>query len=164
MDQDYFRSQLHYDSETGEFKRIATSGNRSKIGEVLGFFDKQGYVIVKIKGRCYKAHRLAFLYMTGSFPCGDVDHINCVKSDNRWANLRIVDRSANMCNRGITSKNKSGFKGVSWCKKSKKWHAQIAVNRKKFNLGYYENIDMAAFAYRHAGNALHGDFFRDMNE
>ncbi|MGK6932818.1 HNH endonuclease [Escherichia coli] len=74
--------------------------------------------------------------MNGSLPKSDIDHINLVRDDNRIANLRLATRSQNIQNVNKKANNKSGYKGVSWDKKSRKWRAQIVINKRKVNLGF----------------------------
>lgn len=79
---------LTYDPETGVFIWRGWRSGSAVAGSVAGSLHSDGYVCIKI-GRClYRAHRLAFLYMTGSRPIGQVDHINMNRADNRWCNLR----------------------------------------------------------------------------
>lgn len=88
----------------------------------------------------------------------DTDHINGNKLDNRRSNLRIASRSQNLMNRGKTSNNKSGFKGVCWNKYRQKWHAQITKPDKKKHLGYFTDKNEAAKAYNKASLKYHGEF------
>ena len=69
----------------------------------------------------------------------EIDHINRNILDNRKSNLRFVTHSKNMRNAKIQSNNKSGIKGVHWCKEIKKWQALIGINNKQINLGYFIN-------------------------
>jgi hypothetical protein len=78
----------------------------------------------------------------------DVDHINHNKLDNRKENLRVVSRSQNCMNRkGPDRDNTSGYRGVTWSKKAKKWQAQLAITH---FIGYFENREEAAAAARKA--------------
>jgi hypothetical protein len=88
----------------------------------------------------------------------ETDHKNGVKTDNRKANLRVCDRPNNMANTNLCRRNKSGFKGVSWEQKKKKWYASIRVNGKTKYLGRYLNILDAANAYKKASLEHHGEF------
>lgn len=136
---------LDYNPITGVFKsRINTQ--RWKIGYVIGSPRRDGYCSVMIHGKNYLMHRLAFLYMEGSLPTGIVDHINGVRNDNRWENLRHADYTLNSRNSGISSNNTSGIVGVSWHKKAKKWQAFVSVDSKPIYLGLFDSIEAAQIA------------------
>lgn len=57
-----------------------------------GSYDKDGYLVYKIKGKQIKAHRLVWFLCNKEFPKGEIDHINRIRDDNRIENLRIADR------------------------------------------------------------------------
>ena len=88
MNQESLKSVLSYDPETGEFTWRVSPSRNVKAGMKAGSFNSQGYRQIQVMGRVYKAHRLAFLYMTGLFPEFTGSHKNGVPSDNRWDNLR----------------------------------------------------------------------------
>lgn len=77
-----------------------------------GSFDKDGYLIFKIKGMPYKAHRLVFAYFNGRFPHGEIDHINRNRSDNRIENLRECTRQQNIENTTRIPNPKTGVIGI----------------------------------------------------
>lgn len=156
--QEQLKAFLHYEPETGVFHRHKTYTGKP-MWEEVGREDG-GYIRIYLNGKCYKAHRLAWLYMTGAFPPEDTDHANGVKTDNRFANLRPASRGQNMMNIGVKKHNTSGYKGVSYYKKTGKWKAQIQVNKKKLGLGYFDDIREAAEAYIFAALELHGDYTR----
>jgi hypothetical protein len=83
-----------------------------------------GYIVYKLDGKSFKAHRLAFVLMTGDFPRGEVDHINRVRHDNRWLNLRDVTQSENQLNAVVSANNTSGHIGISHIPNGK-WKAQF---------------------------------------
>lgn len=89
-----------------------------------------------------------------------VDHINCNGLDNRKSNLRIVTNEQNSYNRGMTSNNKSGYKGVCWHKGMKKWVAQITYKKEKMYLGAFICPTSAWLAYVRAAIKYHGEFAR----
>ena len=103
----------------------------------------EGYVAIKINKKSYKLHRVAWLIYYGEDPQDlEIDHINRDKSDNRVSNLRLVDRSTNCFNTGISKVNTSGTKGVSYCKRDKLWIAKI---RRKC-IGYFRTKEEAITA------------------
>jgi hypothetical protein len=87
-----------------------------------------------------------------------VDHINGDKLDNRKVNLRICTHAQNNQNRKISKLNKSGYNGVSWSIKNKRWVAQIACEKKKIHLGYYKDLIEAAKVFNQAAKKYHGEF------
>ena len=86
------------------------------------------------------------------------DHINGNGLDNRIINLRICTHSQNSINRGAPINNKTGYKGVSYDKKSNKFKAQIRVNKKNITLLTTNNLIDAARAYNQAAQKYHGEF------
>lgn len=143
--QERLRSLLHYDSETGIFTYLQ-DGLHKKKGETAGYVGRNGYRAVKLDAQIYYAHRLAFLYMTGSFPENHVDHINHVRTDNRWCNLRPVTQAENNRNASKRKDNTSGYTGVSLSKGTMKWTASCSINGKRKQLGTFENKEDAAAA------------------
>lgn len=129
--------------------------NRVRIGSVAGAKDKSGYVIIGIKGRLYKAHRLAWLHFYGEWPSFHLDHINGITSDNRIFNLRQCDDFENMQNQGMSTKNKSGYMGVSFDKERCKWQASISVRGKSIGLGRFDCPEDAHRAYLNAKKSMH---------
>lgn len=108
----YVDEWLTYVPVTGKFfwKKDGPTGTR-KAGRECGNSNSHGYKLIKLKGRGYKAHRIAFLIMTGSFP-NIVDHIDRNRSNNVWSNLRNVNAQENCLNRSIDRRNKTGLTGV----------------------------------------------------
>jgi hypothetical protein len=155
------REVLHYNPETGIFTWLISTSNRVRAGDVAGCVHKaSGYLRIKLDGRNYKAHRLAFLFMTGIWAPHQIDHSNLVKTDNRWVNLRMATGSQNSANTCAGANNKSGYKGVSWYKRNHKWLAQIQINGKCIFLGYRDTKDEAAALYAEAAEKYHGEFAR----
>jgi hypothetical protein len=150
---------LHYDPETGLFTRLV---NRAKfrVGEVAGWEESHGYTHIGINKKGYKAHRLAFLYMTGKFPEGDVDHINGKKDDNRWCNLREATRSQNLFNRGAQKNNKLGIKGVTLYQG--KYMASGTSNGKQKYLGCFMTEEEASKAYQEFAKQTQGEFYHSL--
>ena len=89
-----------------------------------------------------------------------VDHRDGDGLNNRRANLRLATCQQNVQNARISKRNTSGLKGVSWRKTNGKWHAQIKVNGRQLNLGYFPTPESAHAAYCKASATLHGEFGR----
>jgi hypothetical protein len=90
-------------------------------------------------------HREILSEMVGEFKVGD--HINRAPLDNRRTNLRPSDALANMCNKNKYKNNTSGFVGVCWNKKLKRWRAVISFNGRRLHLGYFDDPKDASAAY-----------------
>lgn len=147
LTQDYLKQELKYCVETGLFYR---KYNNSNDYTIAGNKDDRGYTHVSIGGKNYLAHRLAWFYMYGEWPDGNLDHVNQVKDDNRISNLRVANQQTNMKNLPKNQFNTSGFNGVSWSKNANKWHAHIGVNGKRKNLGMYSIFEDAVKARQDA--------------
>jgi len=151
---------LNYDPETGVFTWKQPSATWLKIGDVAGGVSTRGYIRIQLGGKKYRCHRLAFLYMTGSFPKGLVDHINRNTGDNRWCNLREVDSSQNQYNKSIQRNNTSGTTGVSWHAVNKKWVAKIRVENRTIYLGTFNTLKEAKDARNSAAKKYHKHYAR----
>ncbi len=149
---------LDYNPETGMFTWIVVPNNTIKLGRVAGKLMPNGYINIRVKKRNYYAHRLAFLWMTGSFPKETVDHVNNRKSDNRWKNLRPASMSENMINVKMRSNNTSGCKGVYWHKGAQKWHARGTKNKTSKSLGLFASLEEASNRFKEWQKNNFGDF------
>ena len=162
---DFVRAILHYDPLTGAF----TWKNRNdlppicwrKTGKPAGTgTDKDGYPCVQIRKKRYPCHRIAWVIMTGEWPSVDIDHRNGIRADNRWENLRAATRRQNLGNMKLRPTNKSGFKGVSWHRPTKKWVAQIRDGGRQRYLGVFHTPEEAHQAYCKAAEVIFGEFAR----
>lgn len=154
--QQRLKELLDYEPTTGIFRWRVHAGCR-KAGDITGCINSSGYLTIKLDGRHYQAHRLAFIWMTGEVP-DFVDHKDKDKTNNRWTNLRPATRQENMFNRSKFKSNKSGFKGVSFYAKTKRWKAQIQKGGVKIHLGYYATAEQASEVYQRNAIELFGDF------
>lgn len=156
--QERLRELLSYCPEAGQFTWIKPTTRRVSVGDKAGTTDAGGYVVIKIDGTLYKAHRLAWLYETGRMPAHFTDHINGIRSDNRICNLREADSTLNAQNtRKARKDNKSSkFLGVSLEKGSGKWIASIATDGKPSKkIGRFSTEAEAAAAYVEAKRSFH---------
>ena len=136
---------LNYDPETGVFTWKIGRPKAPK-GGVAGYLNWKGYWIVCVDRVKYRAHRLAWFYVYGCMPDGQIDHINHEKLDNRISNLRVVSNKVNHRNMGKPSNNTSGVVGVSWFKTRNKWVARIRDGKVYRCLGYFDDFNDAVEA------------------
>ena len=136
------RDLINYDPETGILTWKVRQG-RAQAGQTAGTTRHDGYITIKVNGKKRYAHRLAWYLVTGSWPKGEIDHINHDTSDNRWENLRDVSKAENGFHRaGLQSNNTSGVTGVGWHKRRQKWYAWVRTT----HLGVFDNFDDAVAA------------------
>ncbi len=156
MTRDRLVELLHYNRYTGEFRwRIKKSGIR--YGHIAGYVNNYGYVCIRLDGKRYVAHRLAWMYEYGEFPSMCLDHKNGNPADNRISNLREATVSQN----GANSKSRRyGLKGCHWDKVNKKWVAKLQKNGKSIHLGRFSSEQEAHIAYCSASKLYHGEFAR----
>lgn len=148
------RELLTYHTDDGFFYWNIHRGRRSA-GQKAGHIPHTGYVVIRIDGQDYAAHRLVFLYLLGRLPAHDVDHINGTRDDNRFINLREVTRTVNMQNLRHAYKNsKSGLLGAH-ASPSGRWRATISDDGERVNLGMFDTALAAHLAYVDAKRLLH---------
>lgn len=146
---------LSYDPATGAFTSLINRGP-IKIGQVVGGVNVQGYIQIQIDGIIYYGHRLAWLYMTGEWPKDTIDHINGVRHDNRFENLRDVEPSGNAQNQRRPRKdNETGLLGVSKHSQMDKWVARIKIGSMYQHLGCFDTPEEAHDAYLAAKREHH---------
>lgn len=153
------RELLDYDPETGAFRWRRGRG-KMRAGALAGSLQSAGYSQIYIDGRNYTAHRLAWLYVTGRWPGGEIDHADGDRLNNRFANLRNASRSENNANSRRRYNNRSGYKGVSFFKSAGLFAACIAKDGRRFHLGYFQRAEDAHAAYVAKARELYGEFAR----
>jgi hypothetical protein len=160
LTQERLKELLTYDPATGVFRNRIDRGH-VKAGAVAGnTHSTKRYRYISIDSRRYFAHRLAWLYMTGEWPKDQIDHINCIRDDNSWSNLREATNSQNHANIGKRRDNKTGYKGVFRRKDTGKYSARIRINGVQVHLGHFGTAEEAAAIYAEAANVAFDDFAR----
>ncbi|MBJ9895227.1 HNH endonuclease signature motif containing protein [Burkholderia cenocepacia] len=148
------RELLNYDQATGQFRWREKASHRVEVGDVAGSPDRDGYLKIQIKGKKYLAHRLAWLFMTGAWPAREVDHVNGVRADNRFSNLRAVTRSQNMQNqRRARSNSTTGLIGAN--RQGNGFQSSINIDGTPTYLGYFATPEAAHAAYVDAKRRHH---------
>lgn len=144
------RYLLRYDKKTG---RMYWRQSRQKVQRhaEAGSKNWTGYWRIKVDGVLYLRSRLAYLYVTGSWPPDEIDHINRNRCDDRWCNLRPVTHRQNCQNK---TKASGLSPGVFWHKRDKRFYAQISIAGRKKYLGCFDAAAEAAQAVRAAVESL----------
>lgn len=138
---------LSYNSETGQLYQ-KKKRPKVQVGSVAGCLTPKGYRYIQLLGRKYPAHHIVWMFETGSFPNYFIDHIDRNKSNNRFSNLREVTNKQNCENRLAQKNNKTGYKGVSFNSKLKKYVSQIQHNNINIYLGVFDSAYEAHLAYQ----------------
>lgn len=163
LDPAMIREVFDYDPETGALTWRTLRPTRRRASSLAGSIHPQSsghvYILVGYQGRSYRAHRIAYAWMTGQWPPALIDHIDGDGTNNRWANLRPATHAQNNANKS-KNRSKAGLKGVSWYAARKCFRAQIVVGGRYIFLGYHATPQAAHAAYS-AAAALHfGEFAR----
>jgi hypothetical protein len=156
LTQERLKEFLAYDESTGSFTWIKKKSKKTVIGKQAGYKTPDGHISINFDKKKIYAHRLVYLYLYGSLPAFDIDHINCDPSDNRKCNLREVTNAQNKQNiTKPTKRNKTGFLGVK--KYGNRWQTRLSVNGKCTYVGTFHSPEEAHNAYV-AAKKIHHPF------
>lgn len=159
------RTLLDYSPSTGVFiwkdRGAGIPFKKSIIGKKAGSAHSSGYWSISVNGTKYLAHHLAWVHYYGTRPTSFIDHINLNKRDNRIENLRLATPAQNSANASLRSDNTSGYRGVTFEPRRKKWIAIIGYEGKRKQLGSFSTPEDAAAAYARCAAAAFGEFCPD---
>ena len=146
---------LHYDPDTGVFTWLVDTDRYLCKGKIAGYVQsfkhtKTEYRMIHISGKPYGAHRLVWIYLYGKLPNNEIDHIDGDGLNNAISNLRDVSKGINQKNRKLNSNNSSGYVGIWFVKKTKKWVAELKDKGKKHHIGTFANKQDAIDARKEA--------------
>lgn len=153
---DRLRTLLAYDPSTGFFRWKVRRGGYALPGSVAGSPNSEGYVQIRVDRVLHKAHRLAWLYMTGEWPKDFIDHIDRDPSNNTWSNLRSATNAENVRNQNRRANNSSGVPGVNWNGYS--WTVRVGAAMQRIYIGRFKSFSAAVAARDAAVKRLHGQF------
>jgi hypothetical protein len=159
--QERLKELFDYDPETGI---VLSRGDRRsrrnpfRAGEVMGYPDPAGYLKVTVDHQLCALHRVIWKWMTGQEPPDYIDHINRVRADNRWANLREADAVKNAGNTTRNVRFKTGHRGVNPAQYAGKWSASIRHEGRTYKLGEFSTEAAAIEAYQAKAKELRGEF------
>lgn len=141
--QEQLKAKLKYDSETGVFRwQMGTRLAGSKAGHL----DNTGYIRIRVFDKLWQAHVLAWLYVTGSLPSGPLDHVDRVRTNNAFSNLRIASAQTQSHNTGLRVDNKAGVKGVAFDKFTGRWKAHFTADGFTKTIGRFGTLEEATRA------------------
>ena len=149
------RELLGYDPDTGLFTWVKAPSNRVKAGDTAGH-RANGYITIRLDGQLYAAHRLAWLYMTDTWPPEHIDHRDRDRSNNRWVNLRAATLAQNNRNTGMRRNNSTGFKGVS--RHGPTFRAECLADGQRLRKSGFATAELAAQWIQQQRATLHGEF------
>lgn len=151
--QERLKELLQYDPATGVFVWLVTLNARGPTGAVAGTRSGR-YVYICIERQLYLGHRLAWLYMHGEFPAGDLDHRDGNGRNNRFGNLREATRAQNQQNQR-RGQGRLRLLGVAFDAGTKRFVARIQVNKRPIHLGRFDTATEAHEAYLKAKREHH---------
>jgi hypothetical protein len=166
------RAILDYNPETGLFRwkrrpvddfvneRACKIWNTRFAGSVAGSMRADGYIHIHIDYKLYMAHRLAWLYVLGEWPHDEIDHADCIRSNNTFSNIRAATSTQNKANRSVSSVSVSKLKGAMWDNRRKKWRSEIRLDSKQKHIGYFDCPAAAHFYYIVEADKQYGEFAR----
>lgn len=162
--QEVLKERMHYNPATGIFTSLYSGHGMTK-GRKLGrvnYNSRTGksYLHIAIFSKNYLAHRLAWLYMTGEWPDHTIDHIDGDGLNNRWDNLREATQSQNSWNRKRQSNNTTGYKGVSFDRRSGSYRASICIEGRKITRQNFPTAEEAYREYLRMAREYFGEFAR----
>lgn len=150
---------LRYDPQTGKLFWRAPNNQCRKNPEAGWRNPQTGYLIIKVFGRGFLAHRLIWFYVHGRWPEDRLDHKDGDQTNNRIDNLREASDHQSACNKGVYANSASGIKGVR-LHETGRWQARIFINGRNKHLGLFDTSAQAAAVYRKHAKEHFGDFAR----
>ena len=157
------RDILNYNHESGVFTRFVKSSGSYKI---VGYRDSKGYIQIGLslnsKMKLLRAHRIAWFIYYGELP-NVIDHVDRNPSNNSIKNLRSCTHQQNNFNTGRQSNNTSGYRGVVWNVRVKKWQSQIKLNGNRIYLGLFNCPKEAFDVYNTRAKELFGEYYSNIN-
>lgn len=139
---DFLFEYLRYNETKGEFTWIKRPNKNIHLHTRAGTKNSAGYRVISLFGKRYLEHRLAWFFVHGEMPEHEIDHINQIRDDNRISNLRQVTRSENQRNK-TRKDSRVDEVGIWWCRRRKRYIAEITLNGKKVYQKSFKDIDEA---------------------
>lgn len=148
---------MSYDPLTGCLYWRKQRGQK-RTGDVAGHVDTFGYVVIRFEGKAFKSHRIAYLLMENEWPPNFIDHINGVRSDNRWINLRKATRQQNSYNKGLDKRSSTLIRNVY--KKRNQYGVMVSTPTGRKYIGAFDDIELAELVAIEAQDKYHREYAR----
>jgi len=145
---------LCYRPDTGEFRWRGRDNPEQRAGDVAGCSMRSDYWCIHVDGRGYRAHQLAWLYVTGEWGRPLVEHRDGDPFNNRWRNLRLAERSRCASPRRPRASNPSRCAGIALDRLSGQWTARIGAGERIYFLGRFPTNEEAHEAYAMAARLI----------
>jgi hypothetical protein len=160
LTQERLQKLVQYDRRTGEFRWRMHENLEHCAGEIAGCSMRSDYWCIHIDGRGYRAHQLAWLYMTGEWGRPLIEHRDGDPFNNRWRNLRLANRLTNVSRCQRRRSERSVFGGITLDRRSGQWAANVSHGERIYPLGRFPTHEAAHEAYAMAARLLHPEDFR----
>ena len=171
-EQKYLLECLKYDPENGyvywkwrpreHFKSTANYNNfiKNRANKIISNKHRDGYLRLKLDGVEYRLHRVIWKLYHGEDPKYFIDHINGVRDDNRIENLREATSIENVRNiNKLVKRNTSGYVGVSFCTKRKRYRTSIRYEGRSIHIGEFKDLNEARTRRVLLEKALYKEFY-----
>jgi hypothetical protein len=155
---DRINQLVSIDFETGVLTWIDNYQRPDLIGKRAGWLN-EGYWRVSIDGHSYYCCQIVWFVGHGIWPDKTLDHIDLDKANDALSNLRLATKGQNCLNSKLSSRNTSGFRGVSFCNTTQRWRSSIRINGREKNLGRYDTPEEAHEAWKAAAASAFGSEF-----
>lgn len=144
--------------DDGNLYWICNMSGSARFGDIAGYFDKtKGYITVSVKSKNYRLHRMIFLWHEGYLP-EFIDHDDGNPLNNRIGNLQPITRSQNAMKSKNFKNNTSGFRGVYWDKRKRRWEVMLNANGIRHKLGRFKDKNDAIKARIAGEDKYFGEF------
>lgn len=141
MSPDRLRQLLDYFPDSGEVRWKVSTNGRIHVGDIAGYVERNGYRRIKVDGKLYGAHVIAWAMHHGEWPTETVDHENRMPLDNRISNLRLATPTQQNFNRGVGKNSTTGETGV-WGR-GRKFVSVIQLHGTKIRVGTFDTVEEA---------------------
>jgi HNH endonuclease len=154
LTQERLQQILHYDPGTGAFRWRRHEHLDHRAGQLAGCSMRSDYWCIHVDGRSYRAHQLAWLYMTGEWGRPLIAHRDGDPFNNRWRNLRRADYSDRRSHRRRRRNERPVFAGITLDRRSGQWTANISEGERVYSLGRFPTHEAAHEAYAMAARLI----------